>query len=163
MLIARSYKMLKVWFLVSMFFTSEWLLMLDLSEAGTPYTGSPYVDIYTHPQSHHFIVIFHHLIIIFHHDIILANWIIMVFPGWLASLQWELIVQVMTMKTTTTVLCWWHWTKMTKTGLFGNFSQHGGGGLPNSQNFSYPNHSCKKKPLKHLKITQKDSTWPKKQ
>ena len=36
------------------------------------------------------------------------------------------------------------------TGLFGNFSQQGGGGLPNSQN-SKP----KKVPLNHPKTTQK--------
>ena len=61
-----------------MFFTSEWSLMLDLSEAETPYTGSPFVSIYTHPQSHQLIIIFHHLLI-FHHNIIFANWNIMVF------------------------------------------------------------------------------------
>ena len=42
-------------------------------------------------------------------------------------------------------------------GIVGNFSQHGGGDLPNSKNVCYLNHSPKKT-LKHLKITQKFPT-----
>ena len=41
-------------------------------------------------------------------------------------------------------------------GIFPNM----GGGLPNSQNFCYFTIALKK-PLKHLKITQKFPTWPK--
>ena len=47
------------------------------------------------------------------------------------------------------------------TGLFGNFSQHRGGGLLNPKTFVILTIALKT-PLKHLKITQKFPTLPKK-
>ena len=47
------------------------------------------------------------------------------------------------------------------TELFGNFSQHRGGGLLIPKTFVILTIALKK-PLKHLKITQKFPTWPKK-